>query len=330
MLKLGSKQKVVGTSVPCPSCRYPNLGINIWCERCRTPLEWTGQKLVDVHRSAPASSSVEPALKSDPTPLWAAVAPEPPDPPSVQPMPSPRRSAPKMPAFTLPTMPRPTMPAIAWPRLSMPRLTVPSWRLRVPRIVWVVAVVLAVLLIAPLTYVLLPWGRPATARQTATTHLPATTGAAAGETPRAAAIPGVEAKTGLHYSTGPCATNAACLTLASQAVGQDAAAVVFSTAGPAGRECVGYVYRAGGRWQFLDAVCALPGQLSPLVGHDATVHVPGSCANVRNGASLKAGVVACLKDGITVHIDGGPTYADGRLWWHEKHGWMAHDFLVGP
>jgi hypothetical protein len=313
MLKLGSKPKAIGTAVRCPSCRYPNLGISIWCERCRTPLEWTGQ--------APASHPSVPSAVVAPEP------PDPPDPPSPQPIPSRRRPAGAMPVFALPRL---AMPAIAWPRLTMPRLSAPSWSLpRVPRIAWMVAVVLVVLLV-PLAFVLLPSSRTTAARQTAPGHLPATNGAAPDGTPIAAAIPGVEAKTGLHYSATKCATSPACLTLASQAVGQDAAAVVFSTAGPAGRECVGYVYRAGGRWQFLDAVCALPGQLSPLVGHDATVHVPGNCANVRDGASLKAGVVACLHDGTVVHIDGGPTYADGRLWWHEKHGWIAHDFLTGP
>jgi hypothetical protein len=113
-------------------------------------------------------------------------------------------------------------------------------------------------------------------------------------------------------------------------MGTEAAAVVFSTASSAARQCVGYVYRTAGHWHFLDAICGLPDQLSPLVAHDATVHVPGNCANVRDGASLKAAVIACLKDGSTVHIDGGPTYADGRLWWHEQHGWVAHDFLTGP
>ena len=205
----------------------------------------------------------------------------------------------------------------------MPRLRLP----RVPRIAWIVGAILAILLIVPLASILLPSGRAVASRQSSSRRPASTRGTAAG-TPQAAAIPGVEAKTGLHYSTGKCPSNAACLTVASQALGQDAAAVVFSTAGSAGRQCAGYVYRGGGSWHFLDATCGLPGQLSPLVGHDAIVHVPGSCANVRNAASLKAGVVACLYDGTTVRIDGGPTYADGRLWWHEKHGWIAHDFLI--
>jgi hypothetical protein len=118
--------------------------------------------------------------------------------------------------------------------------------------------------------------------------------------------------------------------VAREISGQDAAAVLFSTAGTAGRQCVGYVFRASGSWHFLDAVCGLPGQLSPLVGHDATVHVPGNCANLRDQASLNGTVIACLNDGTTVHIDGGPNFADGRLWWHETRGWIAHDFLTGP
>ena len=228
------------------------------------------------------------------------------------------------------------MPAIAWPRLTMPNFTVPRVHMprvkipRAPRIAWLVAAILLVLLSVPLAYALLPGARAMLPQRTATVPLPATPGAAAGETPQAAAIPGVEAKTGLHYHTGKCATDAACLTLAGQTVGQDAAAEVFSTAEAAGRQCVGYVYKSGGRWHFLDAVCGLPGQLGPLVGSNATVHVPGSCANVRKAPSLKAGVMACLYDGTSVHIDGGPTYADGRLWWHEKRGWIAHDFLTGP
>jgi hypothetical protein len=161
-------------------------------------------------------------------------------------------------------------------------------------------------------------------------QLALTNGTTAGETAQAAAIPGVEAKTNLQYQTGKCATNSPCLTVASETIGKDAAAVVFTTASSAGRQCVGYVYRSDGRWHFRDAVCGLPGQLSPLIGHDATVHLPANCANVREGPSLRAHVVACLNAGTTVHIDGGPTYADNRIWWHEQQGWITHDFLTGP
>jgi hypothetical protein len=300
MLKLGSNRKGIGTMVACPTCRHPNPGIYIWCERCGAPLDWN-----------------RPSDPPAPSPVLAAAKPE----PVLVPVAPPRH------AFTLPRL---TRPAVAWPRLSIPKVVLPRPRMpRVPRIALVVAAILAVLLIVPLAYLLLPAGRAAVNPQRAASHLPLTSGPIAAETAQAAAIPGVEAKTHLPYSPGTCATNAPCLTVASETVGKDAAAVVFSTASSAARECVGYVYRSGGHWHFLDAVCGLPDQLSPMVAHDAIVHVPGNCANVRDAASLTGHVVACLKDGSTVHLDGGPTYADSRLWWHEPHGWVAHDFLTG-
>lgn len=303
MLKLGSKPKATGTPVLCPACRHPNLGIDIWCERCRWPLDWNGNK---VGEALPVAAT--------PAPI---VAPEAPG-----------------------VAPARSIPAIAWPKLAMPRFTMPRFtmpRLRTPRLqapfvphtTLVVAAILAVLLIVPLAYVLLPAARAAVAHPTPSTHLPSSDSAPAVDTARSAAIAGVAAKTQLPYRTGKCAANTPCLTLASETIGKDAAAVVFATANSAGRQCVGYVYRSEGHWHFLDAVCGLPDQLSPLINRDATVRVPGNCANVRDAASLKAGVTACVNDGSTVHLDGGPTYADGRLWWHQPQGWMAHDFLIG-
>ncbi len=297
MLKLGSNRKGIGTPVACSVCRYPNLRIDIWCERCGAPLDWTRPS------SAPV---IDP-----PAPLPVVSVPEA-EPATVRPARPPRAL----------TLPRVTMPAVAWPQVRIPRLTFPH--LSVPRVsvphlagtVFVVAAVLIVLVIVA-------------ARQTTFGRLPSTN-AVVGETALSAAIPGVEAKAGLHYQTGKCATSTPCLTVASQTVGRGAAAVVFSTASSTGRQCVGYVYLSGGRWNFHDAVCGLPDQLSPLVGHDATVHLPSNCANVRDGASLKAHVVGCLNDGTTIHVDGGPTYADSRLWWHENDGWIAHEFLKGP
>jgi len=289
MLRLGSKVKAIGTPVACPACRHPNPGINIWCERCRTPLDWNPATTVTPRR-------VE--------------------------LPHRRRT------FTLLRL---TMRAVAWPRVRLPVLSVPRPRMpQVPRIALLVAVILAVLLIVPLAYVLLPAGRAAVARQTAANHLPLTNGPAAFDTAQAAAIPGVEAKTHLRYHAGTCEASTPCLSVVSETMGKDAAAVVFSTASSAARQCVGYVYRSAGRWHFLSAVCGLPDQLSPLVDHDATIRIAGNCANVRQGPSLKAHVVACLNNGSTVHIDGGPTYADSRLWWHQNQGWMAQDFLTGP
>ena len=196
---------------------------------------------------------------------------------------------------------------------------------------WVIGAVLLVLLIAPLAYVLSPSARHLTATRTSPAPTLTRTGSAA-EAPGsavAAAVPGVEAKTGLKYATGSCPSNSPCLRLVGQSAGLNAAAVQFSTAGTGGRQCAGYVYQDAVGWHFVNATCGLPGQLSPLVGNQVTVHVPGQCANVRDAAGLKGGIVACLNDGTSVRVDGGPNYADGKLWWHlEKNGWMAHDFLV--
>src|SRR5207247_9317524 len=166
------------------------------------------------------------------------------------------------------------LPALPSPPVRLPAVTVPRPRMpQVPRIALVVAAILAVLLIVPLAYLLLPAGRAAVDQQTAARHLPLTNGTTAVDTPQAAAIPGVEAKTHLRYHAGTCDASTPCLTVVSDTMGKDAAAVVFSTASSAARECVGYVYRSGGRWQFLGAVCGLPGQLRPLVDHDAIVRV---------------------------------------------------------
>jgi hypothetical protein len=305
ILKLGANGKTIGTPIVCQSCRHPNPRINIWCDRCRMPLDW--------NRPLPAPEIAVPESK----PVVAETRPEP----------TRVGLAGRWSAFTLPKL---TMPAIALPRVRLAALTEQRLRMpRVPGIALVVAAILSVLLIVPLAYVLLPAGRSAVDHQGAG-HLPLTNGPTEGATAEAAAIPGVEAKTHLHYTTGTCATNEPCLTIASQTMGKDAAAVVFSTASSATRQCVGYVYRIDGRWHFRDAVCGLPEELSPLIGHDATVHLPANCANVRLGPSLKARVVACLNEGTTIHIDGGPAYADGRIWWHEKDGWIAHEFLTGP
>jgi hypothetical protein len=287
MLKRGSRVKAIGTPVACPACRHPNPGINIWCERCRTPLDWNPATTV-------TPRSVE----------------------------LPRRRRPL-------ALPRLTVPPIAWPRVRLPVWTVPRPRMpQVPRIALVVAAILAVLLIVPLAYVLLPAGRAAVDQQRASSHLPSINGATA-DTAQAAAIPGVEAKTHLQFHTGTCDAGTPCLTVASVTMGKDAAAVIFSTASSAARQCVGYVYRSAGRWHFLSAVCGLADKLSPLIDRDAAIRISGNCANVREAPSLKAHVVACLTDGTTVHIDGGPTYADSRLWWHQNQGWMAQDFLTG-
>jgi hypothetical protein len=96
-----------------------------------------------------------------------------------------------------------------------------------------------------------------------------------------------------------------------------------------GTGCWVYLYQDAGGWHFVDVRCAqAPGDL-PRVAMDDQVHVTG-CANVRAEPSLQAPVVACLPNGTTVHISGGPAYRDGKLWWYlEGRGWMVHDSLVG-
>lgn len=315
MLKLGSP-KTIGTPVRCPKCRYPNLAIDIWCDRCGTPLDWKGKE-----------APVEPA------PVLRAVA-NPPRPSPARGEAGPKRRVRRSrPVIALPRLGKPQWLSRTWtmPRLSLLRIAPPRLRMPViPRIVWVVGLVLAVLLAVPLAYVLLPSGRSVAGGAPVAKRLPQTSGTSGKAGPaQAVAIAAVEAKTGLKYST-KCSATAACLSIAGQTIGKDAATFVFSTAHLGGRECAAYVYQKSGSWHVQDAACALPDQLSPLVGHDASVHVPGNCANVRDAASLQARVVTCLNDGSTVHVDGGPIYADDFMWWHTDRGWMAHDFLVGP
>ena len=238
-----------------------------------------------------------------------------------------RPAASPFPALALPSL---RLPRWQLPRLTMPAMHAPRLRLQaIPRTAWIVALILAMLLMVPLAYVLLPSARTV-ARQPATSHLPSTNANPVKPgTPEAVAIAVVEAKTGLKYSSS-CAGTTPCLSITGKTVGQDAAAYVFSTAKSGGRQCAGYVYQAANAWHQLSALCGLPGQVAPLVGRDAKVHVPGNCANVRSSASRQGGVVACLYDGTSVHVDGGPTYADSLMWWHVTKGWMAQDFLAAP
>ena len=316
MLKLGSR-KTIGTPVRCPRCRHPNLAIDIWCERCGTPLDWKGIEV-------PVEPSPAPRAGDNPMPRLSAERGE------GKYRPRRRRAVPRI---ALPRLSKPQWLTRTWtmPRLSLPRIAPPRLRMPViPRTVWVVGLVLAVLLAVPLAYLLLPSGRSVAGRTPVATQLPGTSGTnVKAGSPEAVAIAAVQAKTGLKYSA-KCNTTAACLSIAGQTIGKDAAAFVFSTAHSGGRECAAYVYQKAGSWHAQDAACALPGQITPLVGHDAAVHVPGNCAHVRDAASLQAHVITCLNDGATVHVDGGPAYADDFIWWHTDKGWIVHDFLVGP
>jgi hypothetical protein len=420
-----TKQKVdMGRTVRCPRCKYENLAIDIWCERCGTPVDWQGTSSPATsngnghgrptrngngrHGGLAALAGGLPWLKNNSAVATPAAAPPVAAPPVAAPpaaappvaaapvaIPTPAQPEIKEPEVITPaaatssarvfcpecgqsneatnefcprcghviapaatlgasggvrkqaSLPkvarrRPARKPIRIPSFQLPRLKLPQFRLpktsaprlRIPRLpvaAWAVAAVVLVLLIAPLAYVLSPTARHLSATRTSPRPVLTKTGTpvTAQTSAVAAAVPGVEAKTGLKYSSGTCPSSSPCLRLLGQTTGLNAAAIQFSTAGTGGRQCAGYVYRDAAGWHFVNATCGLPGQLSPLVGSLATVHVPGQCANVRDAAGLQGGIVACLNDGSSVHVDGGPNYADGKLWWHlEKNGWMAHDFLV--
>lgn len=188
----------------------------------------------------------------------------------------------------------------------------------------------SIVLLAGLAVFLLPPLRALPSSHRAASASLHPTAASASSGPLQASLPGLEAITGLKYQSGPCPPNAPCLHLVNQTTGVNAAALQFATAASAGRACEAFVYRDPTGWHYLNAVCALPDQLAPVVGQAATVHIPGDCAKVRIAASLGARVADCLKDGTPVRVDGGPDYADGKLWWHlQGRGWMAHDFLLG-
>lgn len=395
MLKMSSA-KSIGTPIRCPSCKHPNLAIDIWCEKCGTPLDWKKNEApvaaAAAPRPAPVIQARPPAPPEPPTPViqTRAAMPPPPPPKTVPPSPqlrtrsaadpatekqAPRvycwscgtgnaagdrfcgrcgsaltgrpgaRQAAARPAhvvgsFSLPkvALPAITLPRVSFPALKAPRLSAPAFgslQFRLPQLApltWMVGAVVLLLLIIPLAYIAFPAHKSTAAlqRSTAGTHQPKTSTGSSGlpaGSPKAVAAAGVEAKTGLKFISS-CHGTAGCLSITGQTMGQDAAAIVFSTAKSGGQECVGYVARTGSSWQFVNAACGAPGRVSPMVGRDAAVHVPGNCARVRNSASLQAGVLTCLYDGTTVHVDGGPVFADALLWWHTTRGWIAHSFLV--
>jgi hypothetical protein len=221
--------------------------------------------------------------------------------------------------------PRLNAPNVSLPRLARPQLT---------GLTWIVAAVILVLVIVPLAYIVFPPHKTVASRRltptVTTTHQQVKATASAtplpAGSPQAVAAAAVSAKTGLKYSNA-CSGTAGCLSITGQTIGQNAAAVVFSTAKTGGQECVGYVAQQGGAWQPVSTACGAPGTVSPLVGQNATVHVGASCANARSSPGLQGGRLVCLYNGSPVHVDGGPSLADGLLWWHTNRGWIAQSFL---
>lgn len=343
----------IGTPVRCPKCHHPNLAIDIWCERCGTPLDWQKSD-ADSSISTPSSPLVQapeapeaPSLQNASTDTaasrvycWSCGSANPNEDRFCQTcgaaLTSRARSGPgrrrrddrrglAWPRLRLPTGWLPRMEFSGWqaPRLQLPRLSPQTWQS--PRLTWVAGAIVAALLIVPLVYTIFP------AHGASSVHSQAArpaNGLKPGS-PQAVAAAAVEQKTGLKYSSS-CQAAGACLTMTGQTFGQSAAAILFSSTRSGAQQCVGYVAQSSNAWQLVSADCAAPGQVAPLLGQTATVHVSGSCVNVRDRPSLQGGVLSCFSNGSAVHVDGGPTFADGLLWWHVTKGWISHTFLVAP
>lgn len=89
-----------------------------------------------------------------------------------------------------------------------------------------------------------------------------------------------------------------------------------------------YVFKDSAGWHYLDARGAQAGFL-PSIGNQGTLSLSSGCVNVRATPSLSGQILSCLGNGSTVTVDGGPNYADGKMWWHlQGSGWMVHDFLI--
>jgi hypothetical protein len=87
-----------------------------------------------------------------------------------------------------------------------------------------------------------------------------------------------------------------------------------------------YVAQDAAGWHYVDAEVAQ--NCMPAPGCQAPLQLTG-CANVRQAPSTSAAVVGCLGSGTTITIDGGPSYAEGHLWWHlTGQGWMWHDLAL--
>ena len=162
------------------------------------------------------------------------------------------------------------------------------------------------------------------------------------------AIAGAIKQTGATYLDGDvdvvaaCPSTAAkCLAIQSEVDGVNAAYFRAHLGNSsAAALCLLYTVQDSAGWRFLNMACAGPesGVSWPDVGEIDYVFVAaGTCANVRATPGLSGRIVACLRAGATVNIDGGPNYvvepppSVSHLWWHiQGLGWMAHDFLALP
>ena len=144
-----------------------------------------------------------------------------------------------------------------------------------------------------------------------------------------------------------CAANVACFWNVSKIDGHNATYfVAYAGSNEDLVRCGLYVVNEGAIWRTLDVRCnradsgAFPGvgeKGRVLLGMGET-----GCVRAHSAPGLSAAVVACLKDGTSVIVDGGPYYlptqasrppnspAQVDLWWHlAGTGWMVHQYLYG-
>jgi hypothetical protein len=141
------------------------------------------------------------------------------------------------------------------------------------------------------------------------------------------------ASTGRIYVPGASCTNRPCIYgQGDETDGDHAAYFVYAAGsgqanGPGPYGCYIYVYEDTTGWHYLNGYCTQ--NLVVALGGVTSVRTPGTCANLRDSPGLSSKVIRCLKDGVTVTIDGGPTWLDKHLWWHiDAGGWIAHDNLL--
>jgi hypothetical protein len=134
----------------------------------------------------------------------------------------------------------------------------------------------------------------------------------------------------LGIPVGPPCDGPSCITFERQHDGVNAAYMYFSVrTANFQHACLTYVFKEAAAWEYLESRCEGDHLISPYVGSAVQVHVPTGCANIRATPRLGAALVGCVPNGTRAGIDDGPTFADGRLWWHlTGNGWMAHDFLL--
>lgn len=136
----------------------------------------------------------------------------------------------------------------------------------------------------------------------------------------------------LGIPVGPPCDGPSCITFDRQHDGLGAGYMYFNVRmSNFQKSCITYVFKEPTGWEYLESRCEGDLLISPYLGSAVQIHVSSGCANMRATPGLGAAAVGCVPDGTRAVTDDGPSFADGRLWWHlVGNGWMAHDFLVVP